>query len=105
MMDKGRRDQADNWFQHNPKKTLVLVVLFFLLVMVFGTEKLLQFLNHRNGIFLEAEGERRYIKLREMRPLTRLRLPFPKNHLPYTDNVFPKTYKVDIDEDGFIKTR
>ncbi len=95
--------QADNWFQQNPKKTVVVVVLIFVLAAVFGAEKLLQYLNHRRGIFLEAEAERRYIKLREMRPLTCLRLRFPKNHLPFTDNVFTKVYKVEIDENGFIK--
>ena len=95
--------QADNWFQQNPKKTLVTVVLVFLLVMVFGAERLLGFINHRRGIVLEAETERRYIKLREQRPRRQMRLQFPKNHLPYTDNVFTKTYKVDIDENGFIK--
>jgi hypothetical protein len=29
-------------------------------------------------------------------------LPFPANHLPYTDNVFTKKYRVDIDSNGFI---
>jgi len=95
--------KAANWFQQNPKKTLVLVVLFFLVAVVFGAEKLLGFINHRNAIVLEAETERRYIKLREQRPLRQMRLKFPKNHLPYTDNVFTKTYKVDIDANGFIK--
>ena len=95
--------QADNWFQQNPKKTLVMVVWCFFWCMVFGAERLLGFINHRRGIVLEAETERRYIKLREQRPLTQMRLQFPKNHLPYTDNVFTKTYKLDIDANGFIK--
>lgn len=92
-----------NWFQQNPRKTLVLVVLFFVSATVFGAEKLLGFINHRHGIVLEAETERRYIKLREQRPKRQMRLHFPKNHLPFTDNVFTKTYKVDIDANGFIK--
>jgi hypothetical protein len=95
--------KPDHWFQQNPKKTLVLVVLIFMLVIVFGTERFLGFVNHRRGIVLEAETEKRYIKLREQRPLSQMRLKFPKNHLPYTDNIFTKTYKVDIDENGFIK--
>jgi hypothetical protein len=102
-MENSRQGKTDNWFQQNPRKTLVLVVLVFLLVLVFGTERLLGFINHRRGIVLEAETERRYIKLREQRPLRQMRLQFPKNHLPYTDNVFTKTYKIDIDENGFIK--
>ncbi|MCL4501971.1 MAG: SGNH/GDSL hydrolase family protein [Deltaproteobacteria bacterium] len=94
---------TDSWFQRNPKKTLAGVVLIFLLIIVFSAEHLLGFINHRRGIVLEAETERRYIKLREQRPGRQMRLQFPKNHLAFTDNVFTKTYKVDIDENGFIK--
>jgi lysophospholipase L1-like esterase len=101
-MEKGQ-PKTDSWVQQNPKKTLVLVVLVFLLLTVFGAERLLGFINHRRGIVLEAETERRYIKLREPRPRRQMRLKFPQNHLPFTDNVFTKTYKVDIDADGFIK--
>ena len=60
--------KPEHWFQRNPKKTLVMVVLAFLVLVAFGTERLLGFLNHRRGIVLEAETERRYIKLREPRP-------------------------------------
>ena len=102
-MENSRQGKTDNWFQQNPRKTLVLLVLVFLVVLGFGTERLLGFINHRRGIVLEAETERRYVKLREPRPLQQMRLQFPKNHLPYTDNVFTKTYKIDIDENGFIK--
>jgi len=94
---------TDNWFQQHPKKTLVLVVLLLLLILLAGAEKLLGFINHRRGVVLEAETERRYIKLREQRPRRQMRLQFPQNHLPYTDNVFTQTYKVDIDANGFIK--
>jgi lysophospholipase L1-like esterase len=93
--------KTDNWFQQNPKKTIALVVFFFLLIIVFGSEQLLKFISHRHGTFLETE--RRYVKLREYRPLTRMRLRFPKNHLKYTDNVFSKVYKIDVDANGFIK--
>jgi lysophospholipase L1-like esterase len=100
-MPKGGPDKADHWFQRNPKKTIAFVVFFFVLVAVFGAEQLLKLIHHRQGVVLETE--RRYIKLREFRPLTQLRLRFPKNHLPFTDNAFPKVYKIDVDADGFIK--
>ncbi len=58
-----------------------------------GAEKLLQFLNHRRGVILEAETERRYIKLREQRPLRQMRLKFPQNTCPITDNALPKPTK------------
>ncbi len=52
-MDESQR-QSDHWFQRNPKKTLVLVVLVFLMVIGFAAEKLLQFNNHRHGIVIDA---------------------------------------------------
>lgn len=92
----------ENWFHRNPKKTLVFVTLFLVLIIAFATEKYLEFVNHRKGIFLSQEAEIRYIRLREYRPGTRLLLPFPRNHLPYTDNVFTQRYRLDIDKNGFI---
>jgi lysophospholipase L1-like esterase len=97
-----RNDTAANWFQRHPKKTLAAVTLIVILAIVFAAEKFLQFNNRRHGIFLEAEVERRYSKLKEYRPGTRLLLSFPRNHLPYTDNVFTKQYRLSIDDDGFI---
>jgi lysophospholipase L1-like esterase len=101
-MPDHKNDTAANWFQRHPKKTLVAVTLFFILVIVFGAEKFLEFNNRRHGVVLEAEVERRYVRLKEFRPGTRLLLAFPRNHLPYTDNVFTKKYQVEIDSNGFI---
>jgi len=102
MMPDHKTDTAANWFQRHPKKTLAAVTLFFILVIVFGAEKFLEFNNRRHGILLEAEAERRYVRLKEFRPGARLLLAFPRNHLPYTDNVFTRQYRVDIDSNGFI---
>ena len=101
-MPDHRNDTAANWFQRHPKKTLATVTLIFILAIVFAAEKFLEFNNRRHGIFLEAEVERRYVRLKEFRPGTRLLLAFPRNHLPYTDNVFTKQYRFDIDNNGFI---
>jgi len=90
----------ENWFQQNPKKTLALVTGLAVLLIVFAAEKILQFYNHRHGVFLETEP--RYIRLKEYRPLTRIMLPFPRGHLPFTDNVFTKKYPLRVDSDGFI---
>ena len=102
MMPDHRSDTAANWFQRHPKKTLATVTLVVILAIVFAAEKFLEFNNRRQGIVLEAEVERRYARLKEYRPGTRLLLAFPRNHLPYTDNVFTKQYRVDIDNNGFI---
>jgi lysophospholipase L1-like esterase len=99
-MSDQRNVSAENWFQRNPKKTLVVVTLVFILGIVFASEKFLEFNNRRHGIYLEAE--RRYVRLKEYRPGSRLLMTFPRNYLPYTDNVFTKKYPLDIDKDGFI---
>jgi lysophospholipase L1-like esterase len=95
--------KTNHWFQRNPGKILVLLVLCSVLVIVAGAEQLLKFYHHRLGIVLPAETQRRVIKLREHQPLTQMRLRFPTAHLRFTDNVFTKTYKLDIDANGFIK--
>ena len=97
-----RNDTTANWFQRHPKKTLATVTLIAIMAIVFAAEKFLEFNNRRHGIVLEAEVERRYARLKEYRPGTRLLLPFPRNHLPYTDNVFTKPYRFAIDHEGFI---
>jgi GDSL-like Lipase/Acylhydrolase family len=92
----------ENWFQRNPKKTLLFLTISLFLVIAYAAEKFLEFNHHRQGIVLSAQVDARYIRLREYRPGTRMLLSFPANHLPYTDNVFTKKYRVDIDENGFI---
>ena len=101
MPDQGN-DTAANWFHRHPKKTLVAVTLLFILVIVFGAEKFLKFNSRRQGILLEVEAERRYVRLKEFRPGTRMLMTMPRNHLPFTDNVFTKQYRVEIDRNGFI---
>ena len=101
MPDQGN-DTAANWFHRYPKKTLVAVTLLFILVIVFGAEKFLKFNSRRQGILLEVEAERRYVRLKEFRPGTRMLMTMPRNHLPFTDNVFTKQYRVEIDRNGFI---
>lgn len=92
----------ENWFHRNPKKTLFFGTLFLILIIAFAAEKFLEFNNHRKGIVLTTEGEIRYIRLREYRPGTRLRMTLPRSHVPYTDNVFTKEYRFAIDNNGFI---
>ena len=99
-MPEPQKVSAENWFLRHPKSTLVAVVLVVILAMGFAAEKILAYKDHRQGIFLDAE--RRYIRLKEYRPGSRLLLAFPRNHLPYTDNVFTKKYRFAVDQDGFI---
>ena len=55
-MSEPHREAATNWFQRNPKKTLVAVTLIVILGIVYGSEKILAFINHRHGIYLEAKN-------------------------------------------------
>lgn len=100
-MTQTTQGSKPNWFQQNPKKTLAVITVLAILLIVVAAEKILQFYNHRHGVFLETEP--RYIRLKEYRPLSRILLPFPQGHLAYTDNVFTKKYPIDVDSDGFIK--
>jgi hypothetical protein len=101
-MPEPRNVTADNWFQRHPKKTLVAVVLVFILALAIAAEKILAYNNRRQGICLEVEAERRYVRLKEYRPGTRLLLAYPSNLLPYTDKVFTKKYRFAVDQGGFI---
>ena len=101
MTSKTSEIQKPNWFQQNPKKTLAVFTALAILLIVGAAEKILQFYNHHHGVFLETEP--RYIRLKEYRPGSRILLPFPPGHRPYTDNVFTKKYPIDVDSNGFIK--
>ena len=89
-----------NWFQRNPKKTLALFVGVALLLIVCAAEKILQIYNHHHGVYLETNP--RYIRLREYRPLTRVPLPCPRNYQPREGQDRRKTYRINVDRDGFI---
>ncbi|MFZ5452358.1 MAG: SGNH/GDSL hydrolase family protein [Thermodesulfobacteriota bacterium] len=89
-----------SWFHQNPKKTLTVIIGVVLLLNVYAAEKILQFYNHRHGVYLETAP--RYIRLKEYRPGTRLMLPFPRDYQPYTEHHFTKKYPLRIDRDGFI---
>ena len=96
-MPEPHNQTPDSWFHRNPKKTLFFFTLFLILAITFGAEKFLEYRNHRQGIVVSQEVARRYVKLREYRPGSRLLMAFPRDYLPYTDNVFTKKYRLDID--------
>ena len=91
----------ENWFRKNPKKTLICLTLVFFCFTLLASEKILKFINEKNGIFLDTDP--RCIRIKEYRPLTKMVVSFPREHLKYTDNVFTKKYRVEIDDNGFIK--
>ena len=55
-----------SWFEANPKKTIVLILVIFLVAATLITEKVLAYINHSQKMVLFTE--RRYINLREYQP-------------------------------------
>jgi lysophospholipase L1-like esterase len=89
-----------NWFERNPKKTIALLVLGFLLAATYGAEKLLAHINHTKNLVLFTE--RRYINLREILPFVDTVDVPPDLALRTSDGLVQKPYQVRTDADGFI---
>ena len=66
MAASSREQVKKSWFENNPKKTVVLVLLTFVWAMTLVTEKVLAYINHSQKMVLFTE--RRYINLREYQP-------------------------------------
>ena len=89
-----------SWFENNPKKTVVLILLTFLVAMTLVTEKVLAYINHSQKMVLFTE--RRYINLREFPPLLdTVEIPQTKT-IKAADGLIQKPYRVRTDSQGFI---
>jgi hypothetical protein len=90
---------SSNWFNKNPKKTIVITVLVMLVLMTYGAEKILQYQN--KGVGFNFNLPHRAITLREYRPLMQQWLEAGKEEQNY-DTLVAKKYLLRIDNDGFI---
>lgn len=91
---------AQNWFERNPKKTIVLGLFIFLLAATYGAEKFLAYINHAHHLVLFTD--RRYINLREILPhVDALDVP-PDKALRTSDGLVQKPYRVRTDANGFM---
>ena len=100
MAASSREQVKKSWFENNPKKTVVLVLLAFLVAMTLITEKVLAYINHSQKMVLFTE--RRYINLREYQPfLDVVDIP-PDKALREADGLEKKAYRVRTDANGFI---
>ena len=88
-----------NWFEQNPKKTFVFIILVILTISVYCMEKLLAYKN--NGIGYNFALKNRAIVLREFRPLLKEYNCPAKEDEPY-DTIEKKNYLLRVDENGFI---
>lgn len=95
-----REQVKKSWFENNPKKTVVLVLLTFVVAMTLVTEKVLAYINHSHKMVLFTE--RRYINLREYQPfLDVVDIP-PDKARREADGLEKKSYRVRTDGNGFI---
>jgi lysophospholipase L1-like esterase len=91
---------TNTWFENNPKKSIVLIFLIFLVAATVLTEKVLAYINHSHKMVLFTE--RRYINLREYQPfLDVVDIP-PDKALREADGLEKKAYRVRTDANGFI---
>jgi hypothetical protein len=88
-----------NWFERNPKKTIIFVILVIFIVSIYCMEKYLAYVN--NGIGYNFALPKRAIVLREFRPTLREYNSPAKEDAPY-DTVERKNYLLRIDDNGFI---
>ncbi len=89
-----------SWFEDNPRKTLVLIFLIFLVASTVVAENILAHIAHQKHMVLFTE--RRYINLREYPPnLDVVDVPSDKT-LREADGLQKKAYRVRTDANGFI---
>jgi hypothetical protein len=89
-----------NWFERNPKKTVLWLILSLMLAATYGAEKLLAYLNHTHNLVLFTE--RRYINLREILPrIDTVDVP-PDKAVRESDGLVQKPYRVRTDAQGFM---
>ncbi len=95
---QGRPPQ--NWFEKNPKQTLLGLVLILVLAATYGAEKLLAYINRTHNLVLFTE--RRYINLREILPgIDTVDVP-PDRAVRDSDGLVQKPYRVRTDARGFM---
>ncbi len=100
MADAPREQTRKNWFEENPKKTLVLIFLIFLVATTWAAEKVLTYRNHSQNRVLFTE--RRYINLREFQPSIDVVYTPTDKEVRESDSLVKKAYRVRTDANGLI---
>jgi lysophospholipase L1-like esterase len=91
---------SQNWFERNPKKTIVLGLFIFLLAATYGVEKFLAYINQAHNLVIFTD--RRYINLREILPhVDAVDVP-PDKAVRTSDGLVQKPYRVRTDANGFM---
>jgi hypothetical protein len=88
-----------NWFEKNPKKTLLIFLTLILLALAYGAEKLLAY--QSRGVGFSYALPNRAIRLREYRPAMQLD-NYPESDARHADGLVLRHYPLRTDQDGFI---
>ncbi len=88
-----------NWFERNPKKTILVILLVVICSLMFAAEKILTVKLHGHGY---KPGVRRYIRLKEMDPNYYEVLRPSPDDFRGLEGIIDKQYLVRSDENGFI---
>ncbi len=88
-----------NWFERNPKKTVVFLLAVFLVGAAYGAEKLLAY--RSQGIGFNYALPERAIRLREYRP-TMVEYVEAGKKETHCDSLVKKKYLMRVDRNGFI---
>ncbi|MFZ5449074.1 MAG: SGNH/GDSL hydrolase family protein [Thermodesulfobacteriota bacterium] len=99
-MAEPQTKSTPTWFERNPKKSLALFVLGFLLAATCGAEKLLAHINRTHNLVLFTD--RRYINLREILPFVDTVDVPPDKAVRESDGLVQKPYRVRTDANGFM---
>jgi lysophospholipase L1-like esterase len=92
---------AKSWFDRNPKKTALILVLIFLAAVIYGSEKMLAYKS--GGIGFSFALPDRAVRLREYRPgLQEMTAP-TSTELKAADSLENRPYLLRIDKNGFIE--
>jgi hypothetical protein len=100
MATKSAKNLKPSWFEENPKKTIALILVIFLVAATLISEKVLAYLNHNQKMVLFTE--RRYINLREYQPNLDVTDTPPNKAVRESDGLVQKPYRVRTDAHGFI---
>lgn len=100
MTTEAPKQRQPHWFEENPKKTIALILMIFLVAATLIGEKVLAYLNHSQKMVLFTE--RRYINLREYQPHLEVTDTPPDKAVREGDGLVQKPYRVRTDANGFI---
>jgi len=89
-----------NWFEQNPRKTILIAIMVAVMLLTYGAEKILAYINRSHHLVLFTD--RRYINLREYLPNLNITVKPTAQELRDADTLMNQEYQVRTDGLGFI---